>query len=298
MRHARVTPALLGTVICLAAAVLLQIARDRAFPLETPRTASLLYVRSPEAVKRMVLGFDALAADVYWIRAIQHFGGQRLRPAGEPRSYHLLYPLLDLTTALDPYFNIAYRFGAIFLSEEYPGGPGRPDQAVALLRRGIAVQPDKWQYYHDIGFVHYWTLEDPEGAAAWFQRAADVPGAPNWLKPLAANMLAQGAERSSARYLWRQMLESEEAWLRRSAERALLQLDALDVIDRLQEIVASRPPPAGEPYSWRRLVRAGAIRGIPHDPTGTPYDLDPETGRVSLSQHSPLHPLPPGTRGR
>ena len=39
------------------------------------------------------------------------------------------------TTTLDPYFNIAYRFGAIFLGERYPGGPGRPDQAVALLAR-------------------------------------------------------------------------------------------------------------------------------------------------------------------
>ena len=38
--------------------------------------------------------------------------------------YQLLYPLLDITTTLDPHFNIAYRFGAIFLSEPYPGGAG------------------------------------------------------------------------------------------------------------------------------------------------------------------------------
>ena len=57
-------------------------------------------------------------------------------------------PLLDLTTTLDPYFSIAYRFGAIFLSEASPGGPGRPDQAVALLAEGrrrptgeVAVPP-------------------------------------------------------------------------------------------------------------------------------------------------------------
>ena len=67
--------------------------------------------------------FESLAADVYWIRAIQHYGGERL--AQGPRNYDLLYPLLDLTTSLDPYFSIAYRFGAIFLSEQYPGGPGR-----------------------------------------------------------------------------------------------------------------------------------------------------------------------------
>ena len=39
----------------------------------------LLYVRSGEAAKRIALAFDALAADVYWIRAIQHYGGDRRR---------------------------------------------------------------------------------------------------------------------------------------------------------------------------------------------------------------------------
>ena len=130
---------------------------------------------------------DALAADVYWIRALQHYGGDRLSKTRE-RKYEQLYPLLDLTTSLDPYFTIAYRFGAIFLSEAYPGGPGRPDQAIALLRKGIEAQPTKWQYYHDIAFVHYWQLQDMGGAARWFRMAAAQPGAPNWLEPVAASM--------------------------------------------------------------------------------------------------------------
>ena len=102
-------------------------------------TERILYVRSGAALKRIVLGFDALAADVYWIRAIQHYGGDRLTGPAQATKYQLLYPLLDITTTLDPYFNIAYRFGAIFLSEAYPGGPGRPDQSVALLRKGLVA---------------------------------------------------------------------------------------------------------------------------------------------------------------
>ena len=49
------------------------------------------------------------------------------------KNYDLLYPLLDLVTTLDPRFNVAYRFGAIFLVRAAPGGPGRPDLAIALL---------------------------------------------------------------------------------------------------------------------------------------------------------------------
>lgn len=276
----------------LACAIGLQIARDAYFSSDADASAeSLLYVRSPEAIKRIALGFDGLAADVYWIRAIQHFGGERLSREGA-RSYTLLYPLLDLATALDPYFNIAYRFGAIFLSEPYPGGPGRPDQAIALLKKGIAAQPGKWQYYHDIAFVYYWQLADYQAAADWFRRASDVPNAPNWLAPMAATMLVHGNDRASARFVWREILKSEEEWLRRAAQRGLLQLDAMDAVDFLERIVDRVPLEPGERYSWDLLRRRGLVQRVPLDPTGVPFEIHPEIGEVSVSSTSPLFPLP------
>lgn len=277
--------------LALGGAAVLQAARDRQFPLETRETDRTLYVRSGRAIQRAALEFDALAADTYWIRAIQHYGGDRL--AGQrDRKYELLYPLLDITTTLDPYFTIAYRFGAIFLSEAYPGGPGRPDQAVALLRKGIAAQPGKWQYYMDIGFVNYWHLRDFREAARWFQAAASQPGAPNWLSPLAATVLQSGRDRTSARMLWQQMLASDQAWMRNRAEIGLRQLQALDDLDALNAVVSRAPPAAGEPYSWDRLVGRRILRGVPLDPSGQPYEIDPVTGRVTLSATSRLWPLP------
>ncbi len=281
----------LAAGVFLGVAIMLQVARDRAFPAD-PVVQQLLYVRSPAALDRLVLGFDALAADVYWIRAIQHYGGDRLDTSGRVRKYQLLYPLLDIATSLDPYFNIAYRFGAIFLSEAYPGGAGRPDLAVTLLRKGIAAQPGKWEYYHDIAFVNYWQLHDTQAAAEWFRRAAQQPNAPNWLMPVAAAMLTQGADRTSARFIWRQMLAADQEWLRNRAQRGLQQIDALDQIDQLEQIVNSVPHRAGEPYSWQEVIRAGRLRGIPLDPSRTPYVIDPGTGRVSVSDHSALFPMP------
>jgi tetratricopeptide (TPR) repeat protein len=280
-----------AAIVALAAAIVVQIVRNPQYPQDRRDTDRMLYVRSGEALKRIWLEFDALGADTYWIRAIQHYGGDRLT-GGRTRKYELLFPLLDTATTLDPYFNIAYRFGAIFLSEGYPGGPGRPDQAVALLRKGIAAQPGKWQYYQDIGFVYYWQLRDFQAAAGWFQRAAAQPGAPNWLAPLSASMLARGGDRTSARFLWRQLLTSEQVWLRRNAERALLQLDALDAIDAIEAVVRRHPPEASRPYSWSDLMARGVLRGPPPDPTGTPFDLDPITGDVTVSPQSELHPMP------
>ena len=277
-------------LLSFGSAILIQIKRDAAYPRGVRETA-VLYVRSGPAMRRLALEFDALAADVYWIRAIQHYGGERLAK-GRARNYDLLHPLLDIATSLDPYFTIAYRFGAIFLSEGYPGGPGRPDQAIALLRKGIAAQPDKWQYYHDIAFVQYWHLTDYKAAAEWFQKASERPGAPNWLAPLVPAMLNAGGDRSSARLLWEQILKSDQAWLRSSAARALRQLDALDVIDQLELRIQQVRLAPGEQYTWQLLVRRQVVPGIPLDPTGTPYDLDSADGRVRVAPESDLQPMP------
>jgi len=279
-----------GALLALTTAVALQAGRDAAYPRRQRASERLLYTRSGVAVKRMALEFDALASDVYWIRAIQHYGGDRLAGDGR-REYELLQPLLDLTTTLDPFFTVAYRFGAIFLSEAPPGGPGRPDQAIALLEKGIAAQPEKWQYFHDIAFVHYWHLHDPLTAASWFQRAAAQPDAPNWLRPLAATMVS-ARDRSAARMLWQQILESDQPWMRRTAQRSLTQLQALDQIDELQALVLRADLPAGRRVMWTDLVRRGILPGVPVDPAGTPYQLDPDSGRVMISPASSLNPMP------
>jgi len=279
-----------AAMVALAVAIGLQVGRDRTYPRGEPSTERLLYTRSGTAVSALALEFRAVASDVYWVRAIQHYGGDRLSPDRRQR-YELLQPLLDLTTSLDPYFTVAYRFGAIFLSEEPPGGPGRPDQAIALLEKGLAAQPDKWEFLHDIAFVHYWHLKDPATAAQYFRRAAALPRAPEWLQPLAATMLS-ARDRSSARVLWQQILESDQAWLRRTAERSLSQLAALDQIEELQERVDNAGVPAGRRVTWIDIVRRGAIRGVPLDPAGVPYTLDPDTAQVTLAAESPLNPLP------
>ena len=280
-----------GAVACLAAAILLQVVRDRRYDIRERATERILYVRSGEAAKRLTLGFDALAADVYWIRAIQHYGGDR-RTEQSTRSYELLYPLLDLTTTLDPYFTLAYRFGAIFLSEAPPEGPGRSDQAERLLRKGIGVQPTKWQYYYDIGFLYYWHLRDYKAAASWFQRASEQPNSPNWLRPLMAAMLTSANDRASARFLWQQMLQSDQEWMRRNAERRLQQIDALDLIDRIEAFIKQYPPAPAEAFTWEGLMRRSPLREIPRDVTGTPFALDPVTGKVTVAIESPLQPMP------
>jgi tetratricopeptide (TPR) repeat protein len=205
-----------------------------------------------------------------------------------------LYPLLDITTTLDPRFNIAYRFGSVFLAEPYPRGADRPDLAIALLEKGLRERPDKWQYLQDIGFVYYWFRHDYLSASAWFQKAADVPGAPWWLRSLAANTLAQGGDRASSRAMWTAILQTAETdWVRKDAERRLIQLQALDIVDALQRAVDDYVRRTGARADWPTLIGSRVLRGIPVDPTGIPFDLI--DGRVQLSKASSLWPPPDET---
>jgi len=284
----------LGVVAAVAALIALAaeigIARERRYPAVSADTVEYLDLRSGPVLKRAVLSFDALAADLYWIRAIQHFGSEHA--AQGLQHYNLLYPLLDLTTTLDPHFVVAYRFGAIFLSEQAPEGPGRPDQAIALLRKGIDADPQRWEYFQDIGFIYYWRYHDYQAAATWWDRGGRLEGAPWWLRNLAAVTLARGGDRRASRFMWQQILESaDNDWLRTQAQHRLLQLDALDQIDALQRIVDSYRQRTGNvPVSWSDLQRAGLTRGVPLDPTGKQYVLD--AGAVRLDRLSSLSPLP------
>ena len=280
-------------VVLYAGASGVSAVRDRVAPRGTVAGA-MLYLPSPAVVSRLVLSYDALAADVYWMRAIQHFGGTR-RAQGGAKKYELLYPLLNLATALDPKFNVAYRFGAIFLSEPPPGGPGRPDLAIELLERGIQARPDNWRYMQDVGFVHYTSRHDYAAAAEWFDKAASVEGAPWWLRSLAANTRAVGGDRAGARALWTAIYQSadDNEWLRSDALRRLQQLDAMDAVDQLQRVVDDWVRGgAARPYTWEALVRAGRLRGVPVDPAGTIFYLGPYTGTVEVGDQSPLRPLP------
>ena len=256
----------------------------------------MLYVRSGSFLARASLSYRALLADVYWIRAIQHFGSTRLSHDVDKR-YDLLYPFLDITTSLDPRFSLAYRFGAIFLADRMPDGPGRPDLSIALLQKGLSAQPDKWEYAQDAGFVYYWWLEDYRTAAEWFQRAGDIAGAPIWLRTLAATVLVQGGDRRASRQLWDNIYRTaEHEWLRNNAKLRLAQLDALDQIDALSNVLERYRRATGRlPASWGALVAAGWLRGVPVDPAGVAYLLDPARGEVRVAQESPLFPMPTGS---
>ncbi len=255
-------------------------------------TEEILYIEDGQLLKKVLLGFESLAADLYWLRTVQYFGGKRLYDP--EKRFNLLEPLLNVTTDLDPQMKIAYRYGAVFLSEAWPRGAGLPLKAVDLVDKGILNNPDDWRFFLDKGFIYFWHLQDSKKAAEIFLEGSEIAGAPYWMVTTAGRALTVGGERETARMLWNALYDlAENEQMRRNAEIHLQQLDALDEIDALTERAKQFREQAGRfPGTWGEVVAAGLLSGIPLDPTGAPYSLNPRHETVELAAGSLLAGLP------
>ena len=245
-----------------------------------------LLFRSAATLKRMSLGYDSLLADIYWTRAIQCYGESTR--SSDPQ-FPLLAPLLDLATSLDPRLMPAYQFGAILLSEPKPVGAGQPDLAAALVRKGIAADPDNWRLWSDLGFVYYWHMEDYKGAADAFLSGSKCPGAPPWMKPMAARVAGQGGSIELSFAIWQQVYDStQNKRIRSNALKHLQALKAEQDIHYLNGLTAEYRMFFGHyPASFSDIEAAKVIRSIPRDPGGTPYVIG-ATGQVYLGVSSSI----------
>jgi tetratricopeptide (TPR) repeat protein len=245
----------------------------------------ILFLPSGKVIKKLSLGYNGLLADIYWMRAVQYYGGKRLKD--EP-GFALLEPLIDIATTLDPQLLHAYRFGSVFLSEREPVGANQPVRAIALLKKGIKSNPDEWQLYRDVGFVYYWFLNDYKKAAESFLEGSRNPNSAIWMKTFAAMLLAKGGSRETARFLWQEVYQtSENQRMKDNAREHLQKLTAEDDIETLQVLIKKIESKTGRKIgSIEELVALGYFKVSPVDPKGFPYILDPQLGQVSLSPDS------------
>lgn len=256
----------------------------------------ILYIPSSKALKRMSLGYSGLLANVYWTRAVQYYGGKQRQ---DEARYDLLYPLLDITTDLDPHLIIAYQFGSVFLSQRPPVGAGQPDKAVALVEKGIRANPDFWQLYYTLGFIHFWDRKDYKAAEQAFKTGAENPHALYWMKVMAASMAQRANDPNTAIMLWRGIYESvEDKMVRTNAAEHINALIVDSVVPELERRIATFRQRTGRlPADWNEMMRERLLPGIPVDPNKRPYKLMPD-GTVQVEDPDSLpfitQGLPPG----
>ncbi len=235
----------------------------------------VLYMPSGKSLKHLSLGYSSLLADIYWTRAVQYFGDKMNQRS---MRYDLLYPLLDITTDLDPHLIVTYEFGSLFLSQPPPEGAGQPEKAVALVEKGIRENPTYWRLYFTLGFIHYLDRRDYKAASAAFLKGSEVPGALPWMKVMAARMAEHGDDRNTAVYLWKAVYDTSiDPQVKETAVQHLTSLHAEADIEQLEQRVKVYRERTGVlPARWLDMVRAGLLPGLPLDPDGAEYKLLPD----------------------
>jgi len=246
----------------------------------------VLFISSPQFLKRASLGYSGLLADIYWMRVVQYFGSKHLR---ESMQYRALAPLLDITTTLDPHLVVAYEWGSTFLQQPPPSGAGDQEAAVALVRKGIEHNPQNWHLYMTLGFIQYQGMHDYLAAAKTFEEGSRVPNAHPALKVMAAKMLTDAGSLDTARFMWQSIYDqSTDKDIRRNAQLHLACLLVDQEVPQLESLVDRFKAKFGRnPTSWRELISVGALRGVPLDPTGQPYVLGAD-GTVTVSDPKKL----------
>jgi len=240
----------------------------------------VLYISSPQALKRLSLGYSGLLADIYWTRAVQYFGSKHHDGA---RRFDLLAPLLEITTTLDPHLLVAYEYGANFLAPKPPAGAGMPERAVQLEEFGIRNNPNEWRLYYNQGFIRYMELKDYAGAADAFARGSRVPNAHPFLTVLAGRMAEHAGDRQMARMMWSTSYQTtRDPNVRANAAAHLRALQVEEDVTNLEALASRYQQQTGRfPSSFSDLETAGLLRGTPRDPLGKTYKLMPD-GRVEV----------------
>lgn len=243
---------------------------------------------SPETARRLSLGFNGLAADWYWLNALQYIGrkleeqtprGQEVPQAAELDRLKALDPrvlvrLFDMISTLDPRFTAVYEFAAVVLPVV------DVQAAVALLEKGIQANPDQWYLHQQLAYI-YWQRGDYLAAADAFRRGARMTTA-RWMEYMAKNMEAKGDDPQVARAMYSRMYEqAQDDQVKQWALKRLMELRSLEERAGIRRVLAAFVAAQNRcPGAWGDLaapLRAAGLRtderGQPLDPSNTPYLL-------------------------
>jgi len=263
---------LTGVFICATACgvFLTQSSLDRA---RAPREAivrELMYFPSGRFMSAVTVGYDNLAADLVWLRAIQYYGEHRLTDL----KFEYLGHIFDILTTLDSRFINAYTFGSLLLADD----ADEPDRALALLDKGMRNNPHDWRIPFIKGFIYYVFLRDFYRAGRYFRISSGIEGAPDMAARFASFAFQKGGDRVTAINLWSELYDRSNNELEKlTALRSIKEL----LMEILEEKVAEFSERFGRsPDRLEELVEAGFVQRLPVAPDGDHFVYNAPKKRV------------------
>lgn len=233
----------------------------------------LMYFPTGNLLKKLVLGYDELVADLVWLRMIQYYGQHRQ----SDKRYDYLAHILDVLTDLDPRFIHAYTFGALLLTDDAKN----PARGLAILEKGASYNPQDWRLPFMSGFINYVFLADYDRAASYFMRASSLPDSPDFTKRFAAFIYDRAGKIELSLELWYNLYRrTQNEYERLIALRYIKRIHA----EMLNQLVRKfKEEYRRYPSDLAELVKIGWIDSIPRPPDGSFYYFDRVSKEVRCS---------------
>ncbi|HOH29941.1 MAG TPA: hypothetical protein PLC40_09715 [Candidatus Hydrogenedentes bacterium] len=233
----------------------------------------VLYLPNEKLLNHFTGGLNTVIADLLWLNCIQYTANEH---QGQ-RVYTWLERMLVTSTQLDPYFSDVYYLGAMFLSAL------RADATASLnlAASGMVNNPHAWKLPYQSAMVYLTNRQDDPNArymaALYLSMSLATGSAPGGIANLTAKLQDEFDLTEIEEETWRELRQSEDAFLQELAGRKLTEIELRRVCRALTEMLVLFKTQSGHPAaSLEDLVEAGLIRYVPEDPLGGSFFLSPD----------------------
>ncbi|MFT3712921.1 MAG: hypothetical protein QM817_35160 [Archangium sp.] len=238
-------------------------------------------VLRPGVINTVSRSIKPMLIDLYWLRTLNAIGDAE--SAEKNRS---LYEYGRVLTDSDPRFYHAY----IYIGLNIPFQTGRltwanGELATDLFRRGLTQFPDDMRLHLYLGYALYAQMQQYKEASAVFLEGSRKVGAPSWMGPLAARLLAHSGDAQDAVAITEQLLaNATDDETRKDFEGKLLQLKVEVQLQQLDKAIAAFTAAEGhKPADVYELVEKKYVTGTLEDVAGGQMSIGKDGRATSTS---------------
>ena len=226
-------------------------------------------------LRAAALEFHGIASDFMFLKTITYVG-LRLQEHSSPtkEEWHKAATMLRGVTDLDPMFWDPYLFAEVI----FPWQANMQPEADKLLQKAARYRTNDFQPFYFLGFNAFYFEHNAAKAAPYLRRAAALPGAPAFLKGLAARFSLYGNQTKLGIVFLADLLKNTSnpktnAYLKK-------RLRTLELINLLENKVKEFQKATSRlPLSLDELIKKGLLDTIPQDPYGGKFTIT-ANGRV------------------
>lgn len=164
------------------------------------RANDFRYTPDPRVIRVVAGAHRSTVADVLWLRTLPDMA----RPFNDREmKKRWIGGATDVITDLEPTFGTVYSFGAAHLNIV----DKNPEAAIALLQKGIAMNPDSAGLYIALAMVYFEYKHDRDKTMEYLDVASRLPGVDTLSLAMLAAMRVEGRDDLVALYYWSKALE-------------------------------------------------------------------------------------------